>query len=93
MPTAFLFPGLFFWPHISVTSIGTEMWVHGHCNWTIADIHLIFYLTNFSLKELSTTLTLDRAISPAPHIGVRFIGGSGVKRYSTPAARGMHTML
>ena len=42
-------------------------------------------------RELSTTLTLEHAMSALAHIGV--IWKSMPKAQSTPAASGMHTML
>lgn len=40
---------------------------------------LFCYFTSFSLSELSTTLTLENAISAEASIGVTCIGGLGVK--------------
>lgn len=50
-----------------------------------------YYLINFNLNELSTTLTLEHAIKALAHIGV--IWKSMPKRCNAPAANGMQTML
>ncbi len=50
-----------------------------------------FIYDNFNLSELSTTLTLEKAIRALAHIGV--IWKSMPKMWSAPAANGMQMML
>ena len=53
--------------------------------------HFLSFYANLSLSELSTTLTLEKAIRALAHIGV--IWKSMPKIWRAPAANGMQMML
>ena len=72
----------------------------GFISWWFCCIPTVFYkhcwqpyfiYDNFNLSELSTTLTLEKAIRALAHIGV--IWKSMPKMWSAPAANGMQMML